>query len=263
MTVTEFFKKIENGEDAILCCVGDSITYGLNHCLAEETYTAKLAVQFGFKYPDTAVLRYDGNCTDNAYDPINGYTGPILVHSGEKGRLTVIRNGIGGNTVARLINRIDDFTVLLPDGVKPDVITVMVGINDALSEDANKYVTPEQFKLNYRKLLNLLAERLPDTAVVLLTPSYNDNGLCEKSRLEPYCDAVKLLAKEYSLPLIDVHSLWMKHLIIGSNHFGQREWLSNSKYDACHPTPLGAEMTARYIFDSMTDLSGGGKEDLK
>ena len=68
-------------------------------------------------------------------------------------------------------------------------------------------------------------------------------------------------AEEYSLPLIDVHSLWMNHLIPGSEHFGQRDWLSDSKYDSCHPTPLGAEMTARYIFDSMVSLSKQGKEN--
>lgn len=261
MTVTDFFEKIKTGKDAALCCVGDSITYGLIHCTAEETYTAKLAAQFGFKYPDTAVLRYDGSCGIGDYDTIDGYTGPILVHSGEKSSLTVIRNGVGGNTVSRLIRRIDDFTVLLPNGIKPDVMTVMTGINDALSEDPNKYVTPEQFKLNYRELLKLLAERLPDTAVVLLTPSYNDMGVNDKSRLEPYCEAVKSLAEEYSLPLIDVHSLWMNHLIPGSEHFGQRDWLSDSKYDSCHPTPLGAEMTARYIFDSLVSLSKQGKEN--
>lgn len=261
MKVTDFFRKIESKEDAVLCCVGDSITYGLIHCIAEETYTAKLAARFGFKYPDITVLRYDGNCGSGEYDTINDYTGPILVHSGEKGCLTVIRNGVGGNTASRLTKRIDDFTVLLPNGVKPDVMTVMTGINDALSEDPNRYVTPEQFKLNYRELLKLTAERLPDTAIVLLTPSYNDMGVNCKSCLEPYCDVVKSLAKEYSLPLIDVHSLWMNHLIPGSEHFGQRDWLSDSKYDSCHPTPLGAEMTARYIFDSLLTLSEQGKEN--
>ena len=40
--------------------VGDSVTHGLNHCTADETYVAKFAKFISEKYNDRTVLRYDG-----------------------------------------------------------------------------------------------------------------------------------------------------------------------------------------------------------
>ena len=252
MTVKTVLDKIARGEDACVCCVGDSVTYGVIHCRPEETYTAKLAAAFAGQYRTCTVLRYDGIYhDDNGNCPLDAYDGPVLVQAGTAGCLTVVRSGVGGDTVARLCNRADDFTVKLPGGMRPDLMTVMAGINDALREDPQKYVTVAEYEVHYRRLLDLLHQRLPETALVLMPPSYNDHGETAQSHLEPYCDCVRRLAKEYALPLIDVHALWMAHLIPGSAHFGQRDWLSESTYDACHPTPIGSEMTARYIFDCL------------
>lgn len=254
MTVKDLFKKIEDGENVTICCVGDSITYGETHCRPEETYTAKLASEFSIKYPKYTICRYDGIFNGEEKQPLAGYDGPILVHSGSEGSIEIIRSGVGGDTVARLIKRINDFTTLLPNGIKPDLITIMTGINDALQQDPDKYVLPEKFAENYRNLLNLIKNRLPDTAIVLLTPSYNCHGVQKENCLEAYCDEVKKLSTDFKIPLIDVHELWMQHLISGSEHFGQRDWLSDISYDACHPTPIGAEMTAKLVFERLNDL---------
>ena len=42
MTAKDVLKKIEQGEDVLIVMVGDSITWGLNHCVAEETYLPSL-----------------------------------------------------------------------------------------------------------------------------------------------------------------------------------------------------------------------------
>ena len=126
MTVKTVLDKIARGEDACVCCVGDSVTYGVIHCRPEETYTAKLAAAFAGQYRTCTVLRYDGIYhDDNGNCPLDAYDGPVLVQAGTAGCLTVVRSGVGGDTVARLCNRADDFTVKLPGGMRPDLMTVM------------------------------------------------------------------------------------------------------------------------------------------
>lgn len=245
-------ERLKVGGIFTLQCVGDSVTQGTNHCRPEETYTAKLASCFAEKFGDACVMRYDGRVV-NELAPLDGFDGPILVRFGEKGRINVIRNGVGGNTVARLMNRADDFTGEVA-GFRPDITTVMCGINDALAEEPKKYVTDAVFKENYRRLIGMIQKENPDTEIVLLTPSYNDSGDKTESRLDPYCARVHELAKEYGLDLIDVHALWMNHLEVGGEHYGQGDWLSDCKGDMCHPSPKGAEMTARFIFEEFMKL---------
>lgn len=211
-------------------------------------------MEFAIKYPKHTIWRCDGIFKGEEKQPLAGYDGPILVHSGSEGNIEIIRSGVRGDTVARLIKRINDFTTLLPNGAKPELLTIMVGINDALQQDLDKYVLPEKFEENYRNLLNLLKNRLPDTAIVLLTPTYNCHGILEESCLEAYCDKMRKLSSDSRVPLIDVHELWMQHLIPGSEHFRQHDWLSEISYDACHPTPIGVEMTAKWIFEKLLEL---------
>lgn len=250
MNIKAALEKINRNEDLLIVFVGDSITYGLDHCLPEETFVAKIAAFFARKYPEHRVQRYD------LIPSAKEYSRPVLVNSGSgKSDITVVKSGIGGNTVARITERIEGFTGKFVNGREPDIICIMAGINDALKEDASKYVTDSVFKENYKKLLNDIKKRNPQCALVLMTPSYNDWGRIAESHLEPYCDRVKELAGEFCLPIIDVHKLWMEHLIPGSEHFGQRDWLSDSEKDACHPTPLGAEVMASFIFSQLLNLN--------
>ena len=254
MAVSQIIDKIKNKEDILISVVGDSITYGENHCMPEETYTAKLALLFALYFPEATVYRYDGIVKEEA-NPLSGYTRGILVKRGTSNQvLRIVRSGVGGDTVQRLINRIDDFTDEIVESKNPDLITIMVGINDALQSDPKKYVTDEVFEKNYNILIDMILKRNPNVQLVLLTPSVNDIGTTKSSHLEPYCDRVKKICKERGLPFIDVHKLWLDHMIPGSENFGQRDWLSNSSTDACHPSPIGAEETAKFIFESLMIL---------
>ena len=146
-------KKIRCNEDITIEFVGDSITHGLNHCLIEETYVAKFASLMAKRFENYTVCRYDGVVADEL-SPMKSFDGPILVSQGKgQGRIDVIKNGIGGNTLQRAMKRIDDFTGILVNGKAPDVIFMMFGINDALKSDPSKYVTAEQFKINYKALI--------------------------------------------------------------------------------------------------------------
>ena len=242
--------KLKKGEDVLIMAVGDSITWGMNHCSAEETFCAELAKMFANKYPDVSVLRYDGKA-GGEYKPIKYYEGPIYVSSAGKQKITIVRSGVGGNTVRRAINRSGDYIGTFMTGETPDIFLLMFGINDALSEDKNKYVIPDIFYSDLKELYNLLKENNPDAEIVFMTPTYNDRGLENKSRLDSYSDKMKQLAKETGSFLVDTHKLWMDHCVVNSENYGQRDWLSDVEGDSCHFSPKGSIETAKFIFNSI------------
>jgi lysophospholipase L1-like esterase len=245
-----FIKKIKHNEDITIEFVGDSITHGLNHCRAEETYVAQFASLIAKKLENYTVYRYDGIVADEL-SPIKSFDGPILVSYKESQcRIDVIKNGIGGNTVQRAINRIDDFTGTLANGKAPDVIFMMYGINDALKSNSHKYVTAKQFKTNYKTLLEEVKKRNPDALIIMMGATTNDQSI------EEHCEKSKELADEEKIPYIDLHKLWSDHFDAEREHFGHGDWLANNN-DACHPTPKAAHIMAENILDEFLKMING------
>ena len=81
--------RISKGENYLIIAVGDSVTWGLNHCSEEETYCAELARLFAKSMPEANVVKYDGIVKEERR-PLYGYSEPKTVQSGSKG--TLIRN---------------------------------------------------------------------------------------------------------------------------------------------------------------------------
>lgn len=242
--------RISKGENYLIIAVGDSITWGLNHCSEEETYCAELARLFAKSLPEANVVRYDGIVKEERR-PLYGYSEPKTVQSGSKGTLTLVKCGVGGDTVQRAINRFDDYAGEFINGEKPDLFLLMFGINDALASDPDKYVSPERFYNNYAVLCDMLKNSNPNAEIVLMTPSYNDEGIGTQSCLDPYCEKAIELARKNGFQYIDMHKHWMEHLIVGSENYGQRDWLSGAEGDLCHFSQKGAADAAKYIFSEL------------
>ena len=222
--------------------VGDSVTYGLVHCTAEETYVARFAQMLAEKYPTVSVYRYDGRM-HGELDPIERYDAPVLVHLGMGAkRIDVIRCGVCGNTVRRALNRFGDYTGTLVNGQRADLTFFMFGINDALKNDPKKYVTPEQFGKDYCELLDRFQAAEP-SAVVMMSATTNDQSIDE------HVAETARVARAYGLPYIDHCAVWTAHFDPTAPHFGQGDWLSDVPSDACHPSPQGARVIAQTIMD--------------
>lgn len=240
-------EKIKSNDDITIEFIGDSVTHGLNYCRPEETYVAKFAMLISKKLENYNVFRYDGIVLD-ALSPMESFDGPILVSYKENtGRIDIIKNGIGGNTVQRAIRRIDDFTGTLANGKKPDVIFMMYGINDALYSDSQKYVTAEQFKSNYKILLDEVKKRNPEALIIMMSATFNDESVDE------HCKKSRELAEEEIIPYIDLHKFWIEHYDNKAENFGYGDWLANDK-DACHPTPKAAYILAQKILDEFLNI---------
>ena len=243
--ISAFDVKLAQKSELTVNIVGDSVTNGLNHCTPEETYTAFFAGMLAKRCPEYSVYRYDG-VYPSELGPMDHFDGPITVQTGTAGVIDVIKNGIGGNTVRRAHNRIADFTGILANGKTADITTMMFGINDALKPDPAKYVTPEVYKQQYLELISDIRRIDPQTMIILLTPTTN-------GPLHEYCQIIMEIAKEEDLYLIDQNHLWYDHYQEGAPNFGHGDWLSNTPGDACHPTPLGAEKIAEYMYRCIFD----------
>lgn len=225
--------------------VGDSVTWGLNHCTAGETYTAQFCTMLAETYEDVSVYRYDG-VSGGACCPMARFEAPVTVcaRTGDR-RIDVIRNGIGGNTVRRAIRRLSDFTGVLANGRRADITVFMFGINDALRSDPQKYVSPEVFAGDYRELLDRF--RATETSqIVLMSATTNDQSI------EDYVRQTERLAREEGCLYIDQYKVWQEHYDRRLPHFGYGDWLSDTPGDACHPTPRGAHAIAETLWRGLT-----------
>ena len=241
--------KLSNNEKVMIMLVGDSITWGENHCSCEETFCAVLARMFAKKFSKGTVLRYDGVVEGGAM-PMKYFNGPFEVQKGTLGTITFVRNGVGGDTVKRALNRSTDYTGAFITGEYPDFFINMFGINDALNNDPSKYVLPDVFYNHLKILVHLIRITNPTAEQILITPTYNDSGKTATSCLDAYSDKVLLLANEEGLTCIDAHAVWMNHMVIGAENYGQQDWFSNVVGDSCHLSPKGSSVLAELIYNN-------------
>ena len=250
-TMKEIVKRMEKSEEYAIFTLGDSITLGACASSDENTYTAVVARGLAERYSARTMIRYDGQqakTPDGELIPVERFDGPVTVQTGEKGKLTVVRCGIGGNTVRRLLNRRGDYAGRAFEGRIADLFTVCLGINDSLRKDPSKYVTPEQYKSDLFELLDLLAYTNPMADVILMTPTYYHDGSAKESYLDLYAEKMIEVAKERELPLIDLHKTWMDHMVVGGAGNGQGDWLP---FDKCHPGDLGHRLMGEEILENL------------
>lgn len=251
-SVKDIYNKYINGQNITIQTLGDSITWGMNHCTSDQTYTAELCKLLA-ENTSADIVRYDG-IAPRLTGHLKGFERIEMRNNGTKQTINVIRNGVGGDSVLRALKRSEDFTGEIVDGLRPDIITILFGVNDALENDSMKFVSEHIFKINLQLLIKTIYMSNPETAVILLTPSYNDDGSVNKSCLDKYAKKVKEVGAEFDIPVIDIHKKWMDHLVPGSENNGQRDWLSNVKGDMTHLSPLGSRVMAQHIFEGIKQL---------
>jgi lysophospholipase L1-like esterase len=113
--------------------------------------------------------------------------------------LTFINRGNSGNKVTDLAKRWQADTLDL----KPNILSILVGINDALFGE-----TATAYEQAYDKLLSDTLKALPNIRIVIGEPfllpvgNYKKNYAAELEKLKPFQDAAARLAFKYHLPII-------------------------------------------------------------
>ena len=150
--------------------------------------------------------------------------------------------GISGNKVTDLQNRWQTDTL----DIKPDVLSVLIGINDAsmlINKPAVEESDIDLFETTYRNILQQSKEQNPETLFVLCLPfvypvsKAKDNWDKYNSTVGRLTERVKKLAVEFNAVLVDFTAVFDKALKKAPIEY----WI----WDGIHPTVPGHELMAR------------------
>jgi lysophospholipase L1-like esterase len=161
-------------------------------------------------------------------------------------QLNFLNRGISGHTVGELKARWQQDALDL----KPDVLSILVGINDVgRAVRAKGVVDVDAFAADYHSLLQLSRMANPELKIVLLEPfvlpvtrvkAEWDAWRGQVERLRPI---VAKLATEYDAILIKTQDIFDT----ASQHTEPSHWI----WDGVHPLPQGHELIARHWIDTV------------
>lgn len=151
--------------------------------------------------------------------------------------LTIYNRGISGNKVFQLAERWQKDCLDL----NPDILSILIGINDYWHFRDGKYDgTVEIYENDYRKLLNLTKEKLPNVKLVICQPfAVTDTRAVDESWVAPvktFQVAAKKIADEFN-------AIWVPFQEV----FDEAVKYAPAKYwtgDGVHPDMPGAQLMA-------------------
>jgi lysophospholipase L1-like esterase len=150
-------------------------------------------------------------------------------------RIRFVNRGIGGNRVVDLRARWKEDCL----AVEPDVVSVLVGINDVFRRyDADDPTSVEDFEENYRVILGEAAAQ--GARLLLIEPfllPLRPELWGHREDLDPKISAVRRLAHDFGATLVPADGL-MAQAAVAS---GSREW----SHDGVHLTPAGNALLAQ------------------
>ena len=184
---------------------------------------------------------------DNDGDLGRGY--PILVSSKlgfeHPGEYTFYNRGISGNRIVDIYARIKQDIINL----KPDYMSLLIGINDVWHEVAYKNgVSTPKFEKIYNMLLDEIFEALPHIKIMLLEPFVLPGSATVSTEEIPNrwemfdtaaranAQVVRKIAKERNLPFIALQDQFTE---LNAAHPGI--WL----FDGVHPSVCGHQVIMR------------------
>ena len=155
------------------------------------------------------------------------------------GKYEFLNYGISGNRIVDIYARIKTDCW----NHKPDVISILVGVNDVAHEFSNgNGVDNRRFYRVYRMLIEDTLEQLPGVKLILMepfvmdgaNPSENRPKVLEEVRLRR--ETVKRLAEEFGLAFVPLQDMLNEM----SEQTGPGYWVP----DNVHPSPAGHQLIA-------------------
>ena len=196
----------------------------------------------------TRILFQGDSITDASRERANdahlgvGYPNLIAAKLGfdEPGRYEFYNRGISGNRSIDVLARIKCDLINL----KPDVLSILMGINDVWHElAAENGVSTEDYETYYDMFISRVKTELPDTRILMLEPfvlkasatkeKWNEfrNGAEEKAA------AALRVAKRHGVQFVPLMAKFDEAAKLAEPEY----WLK----DGVHPTPMGHELIAR------------------
>jgi len=156
-------------------------------------------------------------------------------------RLKFFNRGISGNKVNDLATRWQTDTLDL----KPDVLSILVGVNDASSIVFKRepLISVEKYEELYRTVLEQTREKLSDIVFVLCEPfilkvgRVKENWDAYSSDIEKRQAVIRKLAREFDAVFVGFQEVFDKACKKAPADY----WM----WDGVHPTVAGHELMAR------------------
>ncbi len=116
--------------------------------------------------------------------------------------------GISGNRIVDVYARIRNDIINL----KPDYMSLLIGVNDVWHEDRQNGVDAEKFEKIYRMLIDEIKAALPNIKLILLgafvTHGWELDSRYDtfRAEVEKRAAATKRIAEDYGFPFVDLQS---------------------------------------------------------
>ena len=172
------------------------------------------------------------------------YASEILVSNHPEIEFEFINFGISGNRTDQLFDRLYEDALQF----QPDIISILIGINDIWHRKSNIFTTDEQFALNYRTILKLIKEKT-NAKIVMMTPFVLDAEDKDwlRADLENIKPIVHQLADEFADEYIRLDLLFDEAMKT------QPEPLYYSA-DGVHPNENGREFIGKIYAETIEKL---------
>ena len=146
----------------------------------------------------------------------------------------IYNRGIGGNRIVDLYARVK----MDCWNLKPDVLSILIGINDIWHEIARQNgVEIDRFETVYRMMLKETKERLPDVKIMICEPFVLSGPSTEEQidrfvEVKEYAKVCKKLADEFGATFVPLQKMFDEN----GEKYGNTVMLR----DGVHPTAIGA-----------------------
>ena len=175
-------------------------------------------------------------------------TGLLPETPGERG-LSYVATGVNGASTTTWLERCPEFereTSLL----RPDLLILGLGIND--SACPAKDFSPEKFKRNYRRLLDVMMRNNPDCALIFVTN--NDSWRYARRRMVHNENGIAVARAMYELAAEYGGAVWDLFQIMGGNGSAEA-WRDAGlmKNDRLHFTAEGYRLLGDMLYRAITE----------
>jgi lysophospholipase L1-like esterase len=209
------------------------------------------------------ILFYGDSITDAERKrslPLSTGEGFVTIASGKlsyenPGKYRFINRGVHGNRLPQLLTRLHADVL----AHKPDILTILVGINDLFHEYAHKIEDGrERYETYYRLLLEEIKKALPDTKIILMSPFAFEGEKTVSNEENPNryefltgeiphrAKIVESLAKEYGHAYLPLHEKFAEVI----EHYPSNIYFE----DGIHPNFTGSYLLAQNWLGVFEDL---------
>ena len=205
----------------------------------------KIILFQGDSITDTGRAKEPGKENNKGWGYANMVTGELTAN--EPYKYVCYNRGISGNRILDLYARIKQDMINL----KPDYMSILVGVNDALHEYQHQNgVSAEKYEMVYGLMIEELQKALPDLKIMILEPFILPGSATCNSEDRPgrwdflsaevslRAAAAKRVASKYGLPFVPLQEMFNK---ANADAPEMGYWL----YDGVHPSQAGHTLIKR------------------